>query len=63
MAFAEIVWGDGKQTFSRTFDLSETGPYGNPTFEWTTAAAGWQWARIEVWDIAGNGALINPVRR
>jgi hypothetical protein len=63
LAFGEIVWGDGKETFTRTFDLSETGPFGNATFEWRTEAKSWKWARIEVWDVAGNGAFINPVRR
>ena len=63
LAFGEIVWGDGKETFSRKFDLTETRPFGSATFEWSTAANNWKWARIEVWDIAGNGALINPVRR
>ena len=63
LAFAEIVWGNGKETFTRTFDLSETGPFGNATFEWSTEAESWQWARIEVWDVAGNGAFINPVHR
>ena len=63
LAFGEIVWGDGKETFTKTFDLSETRPFGNETFNWTTEAKNWQWARIAVWDVAGNGAFINPVRR
>ena len=63
LAFAEIVWGDGKRTFTRTFDLSETGPFGHATREWSTEAENWRWARIEVWDVAGNGAFVNPVRR
>ena len=63
LAFGEIVWGDGKETFTRTFDLTETRPFGNESFEWSAEATNWQWARIEVWDVAGNGAFINPVRR
>ena len=47
----------------QALDLSETGPFGNATFEWSTEAPSWQWARIEVWDVAGNGAFINRVRR
>ena len=34
LAFGEIVWG--------TFDLSETQPFGNATFEWSTEAKNWQ---------------------
>jgi hypothetical protein len=63
LAFGEIVWGDGKQTFSRIFDLSETRPFGSQTFKWSVQAPNWQWARVEVWDVAGDGAFINPVRR
>jgi hypothetical protein len=63
LAFGEIVWGDGKQTITRTFDLTGTGPFGRETFKWTTEAPNWQWARIAVWDVAGNGAFINPVQR
>jgi hypothetical protein len=63
LAFGEIVWGDGKETFTKTFDLSETGPFGDAAFKWTTEAKNWQWVRIAVWDVAGNGAFVNPVRR
>jgi len=63
LAFGEIFWGDGNQTFHRTFDLSDTAQFGKATFEWTADAPSWKWARIEVWDIAGNGALTNPVHR
>ena len=63
LAFGEIVWGDGKETFTRTFDLTETRPFGSATFEFSTEARNWQWARVAVWDVAGNGAFINPVRR
>ena len=63
LAFGEIVWGDGKETFTKTFDLTETRPFGSATFEFSTEARNWQWARVAVWDVAGNGAFINPVRR
>src|SRR4051812_12093211 len=48
LAFGEIVWGDGKETFTRTFDLADTRPFGNATFEWSTEARNWQWARVAV---------------
>jgi hypothetical protein len=63
LSFGEIVWGDGKETFTRTFDLTDTRPFGSETFKWSTEAKNWQWARIAVWDVAGNGAFINPIRR
>ena len=43
--------------------LTETRPFGSSTLEFSTEARNWQWARVAVWDVAGNGAFINPVRR
>ena len=63
LAFGEIVWGDGNETFRQSFPLTETRPFGSATFTWKTEAKNWKWARVAVWDIAGNGAFINPVRR
>jgi hypothetical protein len=63
LAFGEIVWGNGSETFTQTFPLDQTRPFGNAVFDWKTSAKDWKWARIAVWDIAGNGAFVNPVRR
>jgi hypothetical protein len=63
LAFGEIVWGDGSRTFTQTFPLNDTRPFGSATFTWKTDAKDWKWSRVAVWDIAGNGAFINPVRR
>jgi hypothetical protein len=61
LSFAEIVWGDGSQTHYQTIPLAETREFGKQTFEWKAPAAGWKWARVSVWDVAGNGAFLNPV--
>ena len=63
LAFGEIVWGDGRETFSETFPLDRTRAFGAQTFEWKANAKNWRWARVAVWDVAGNGAFVNPVRR
>ncbi len=63
LQFAEIVWSDGVETRRQLFQLETTRECGRATFEWQVSAAGWKWARLAVWDIAGNGAFINPVRR
>ena len=63
LAIAEIVWSDGAKTHRETIPLSATREFGKRTFEWRAAASGWQWARLAVWDVAGNGAFINPVWR
>jgi hypothetical protein len=63
LRFAEIVWGDGQRTHRELIELTKTREFGSSTFEWRTRAAGWRWARVAVWDVAGNGALVNPVWR
>ena len=63
LRFAEVVWGDGTQTHTETFPLSQTHEFDKSSFHWTVNAKGWKWARIAVWDIAANGAFGNPVWR
>jgi hypothetical protein len=60
LRFAEIVWSDGKTTHHETIPLSESREFGKRSFEWRAPAAAWQWARVAVWDVAGNGAFVNP---
>jgi hypothetical protein len=63
LRFAEIVWGDGRTTHHETIELTETRAFGDQTFAWRVKATGWTWARVAVWDVAGNGAFVNPVWR
>jgi hypothetical protein len=63
LRFAEIVWGDGRTTHRDVIELAETREFGSKTFEWRAKASGWTWARVAVWDVAGNGAFVNPVWR
>lgn len=63
LRLAEIVWGDGRTTHRKEFSLQDTGPFGERVFEWSVEAPGWQWARVAVWDVAANGAFVNPARR
>jgi hypothetical protein len=63
LRIAEIVWGDGHETHYQTVPLSDTKEFGKDTFTWETAAPNWKWARLAVWDIAGNGAFTTPVWR
>lgn len=60
LEFAEVVWGDGKQIHRRTYPLQSTGAFGTHEIDFTLDAPGWHWARIAVWDVAGNGAFANP---
>lgn len=63
LRFAEIVWGDGKSTHRQEIALTDTPSFGEKSFRWQVEATGWKWARIAVWDIAANGAFVNPVWR
>jgi hypothetical protein len=63
LRFAEIVWGDGKTTHTEVIELTDMREFGTKVFEWRARASGWKWARVAVWDVAGNGAFVNPVWR
>ena len=63
LRYAEIVWSDGKTTHHETIPLAETREFGKRTFEWRAPAPSWAWARLAVWDIATNGAFVNPTWR
>src|SRR5262249_34190213 len=63
LRMAEIVWGDGKQTNRKIIPLEETRPFGDFQFSAEAEAGAWKWARFAVWDVAADGAFINPVWR
>jgi hypothetical protein len=61
LQFAELVWGDGEKTHRKTYSLETTREFGQQRIQFDADAPGWRWARLAVWDIAGNGAFANPV--
>ena len=64
LRFAEIVWGDDAGGVHREITpLSRTRVFGVGGFGLATDAPGWAWARVAVWDVAGNGAFVNPTWR
>jgi len=63
LALAEIVWSDGLTTHREMPALESTREFGQDEFTWTIPAKDWKWARLAVWDVAGDGALTNPVWR
>ena len=63
LRFGEIVWGDGEEVHREMFPLDSTRAFGSQTFRWRVEAKGWKWARLAVWDVAANGAFVNPVWR
>jgi hypothetical protein len=63
LRMAEIVWGDGSAIHHNIIPLEETREFGHKTFQWRAEAKNWKWARLAVWDVAGDGAFTNPVWR
>lgn len=63
LARAEITWGSGGEVHREVMGLTDTRQHGAGHFEWKVAAPAWEWARVAVWDVAANGAFLNPVWR
>jgi hypothetical protein len=60
---AAIVWGDGKITHREVIPLETTRSWETRDYHWSVNAPGWTWARLEVWDVAGDGAFTQPAWR
>ncbi len=60
LAMGEVVWSDGKATHRQEFPLNETRQFASETYNWQVDAKNWKWARVAVWDVAANGAFVNP---
>ena len=63
LRMAEIVWGNGTETHHHIVPLEETQEFRSARFQWQADAKDWKWARLAIWDVAGNGAFTNPVWR
>jgi hypothetical protein len=61
LAFAEVVSGDGEKVYRDRIPLNDTKEFGSRTIEAEVDLTGRKWARLEVWDIAANGAFTMPV--
>jgi hypothetical protein len=57
----ELVSSDGKTVKRKTIPLPETKEFGRQTFEWPMDLTGVQWVRLEVWDVAYDGAFTQPI--
>jgi len=61
LSYAEIITGDGHNIKRQRIDLSATESFGKKSFKFNVDASQARWLRIEVWDIATNGAFTQPV--
>ena len=58
---AEIISGDGKQVYREVIDLKDTQEFGKKVFQFSPNLKGRKWVRVEVWDVAANGAFTQIV--
>ena len=55
--FAEIISGDGEKVYRDQINLDTTKAFGKKTFTFYTNLKNRKWVRVEVWDVAANGAF------
>jgi hypothetical protein len=60
--FVEVVWGDGQRTDRQIISTTEATAFGQRHFEISFDATGKKWVRFAAWDVAGNGALAQPIK-
>jgi hypothetical protein len=60
--FVEVVWGDGQRTDRQIISTTEATGFGQRHFEIPFDATGKKWVRFAAWDVAGNGALVQPIK-
>ncbi len=61
LSHAEVITGDGSETKRQKVDLSASGSFGNDVLKIDVDVTGQRWLRVEVWDVATNGAFTQPV--
>src|SRR5699024_8406112 len=61
LKYLEIISGDGKQVYKKVIPLSHTQAFGKKEINISVDLEGRNWVRLEVWDVAANGAFTQPV--
>ncbi|HKB10873.1 MAG TPA: hypothetical protein VKD69_09465 [Vicinamibacterales bacterium] len=60
--FVEVVWGDGVTTDRQIIPTTDLPAFGKKHFQIPFNAAGKKWVRFAAWDVATNGAFVQPIR-
>jgi hypothetical protein len=60
--FVEVVWGDGQKTDRQIIATTDLPAFGKKRFEIPFDAAGKKWVRFAAWDVATNGAFVQPIK-
>ena len=61
LEFVEVVWGDGTKTDRQIISATDLPAFGKKHFSIPFNASGKKWVRFAAWDIATNGALVQPL--
>jgi hypothetical protein len=61
LAYLEVVSGDGTDVYRQRIDMSDTREFGARNLTLPLDLSNRKWIRIEVWDIARNGAFTQSV--
>ena len=59
--YAELITGDGRTVKRQRLDLSDTAAFGQKPWTVEIDLTGQRWVRLEIWDIATNGAFTQPI--
>ena len=55
--FIEIISGDGTKVYRERKELHNTTAFDKQTFTYSVPLKNRKWVRVEVWDVAANGAF------
>ncbi|MEM8967197.1 MAG: hypothetical protein AAGE93_12325, partial [Bacteroidota bacterium] len=58
----ELVWGDGETTDRQIITTTDLPPFSKKRFEIPFDASGKKWVRFAAWDVATNGAMVQPIQ-
>jgi hypothetical protein len=62
LEFVEVVWGDGTKSDRHIISSTDLPALGSHHFDIPFDSAGKKWVRFAAWDVAGNGAMVQPVK-
>ncbi len=60
--FVEVVWGDGKKVDRQIIPAADLPAFGKHHYAIPFDASGKKWVRFAAWDVAGNGAMVQPIK-
>jgi hypothetical protein len=62
LEYAEVIWGDGQKTDRQIIPLTDMPAFGKHHFSIPFDATGKKWVRFAIWDSAGDGAFVQPIK-